>query len=130
MPPAPSPSCYRLSSMQEGMLFHYLRNPGSGVDIEQLVCTLPEAVDSGALRAACQAMVQRYDVFRTKFQWENTEQPMQLVSSGIEAAFDFIDVSSLPPAAQAARLEQFLTDDRGAGFPMDQAPMTRFTLLK
>ena len=36
---------YPLTALQQGMLVHHLRNPGSGVDVEQLVCTLPEAVD-------------------------------------------------------------------------------------
>jgi amino acid adenylation domain-containing protein len=130
MRPELVPASYRLSSMQEGMLFHYLRNAGSGVDIEQLVCTLPEAIDSSALRRACQALVQRYDVFRTRFQWENVPQPVQNVCVTAEAAFDVTDVSHLAPEVQEARIKEYLEEDRATGFPLDQAPMTRFTLFR
>ena len=37
---------FALSPMQQGMLFHYLKDPHSGVDIEQIVVHLPEKIDS------------------------------------------------------------------------------------
>lgn len=37
---------YPLSPMQQGMLFSTLLDPGSGVDIEQLLCELHEALDA------------------------------------------------------------------------------------
>ncbi|MEO5728349.1 MAG: condensation domain-containing protein, partial [Byssovorax sp.] len=36
---------YRLSPMQQGMLFHALRDPGSGVYVEQLGCAIDGALD-------------------------------------------------------------------------------------
>jgi hypothetical protein len=44
LPPEELESFYPLSPMQQGMLFHTLYARGSGVDIEQIVCTLNEPV--------------------------------------------------------------------------------------
>ncbi len=36
---------YPLSPMQMGMLYHWVSAPHSGVDVEQMVCALHEALD-------------------------------------------------------------------------------------
>ena len=66
---------YPLSPIQHGMLFHHLRSPHAGVDIEQMVVTLREAVDPIALQRAWEAMMQRHAVFRTSFAWEDRSVP-------------------------------------------------------
>ena len=45
---------YPLTPLQEGMLFHSRLAAGAGVYVQQLVVTLPEAVDADALRQAWQ----------------------------------------------------------------------------
>jgi len=125
-----SPNLYRLAPMQEGMLFHYLQSAHSGVDIEQLVCSLPEPVDSDAMRAACQAIVDRHDVFRTGFEWEKQAQPMQKIHAHAEVPFEISDLSSLAPDAQREHLEQYLEEDRTGGFDLQCPPITRFSLFK
>jgi hypothetical protein len=42
LPPDELKSPYPLSPMQQGMLFHRLFSWSSGVDVEQIVCTLEE----------------------------------------------------------------------------------------
>lgn len=44
---------YPLSPMQEGMLFHSLYSPRSGVDIEQIICTIREDFVVTAFKEAC-----------------------------------------------------------------------------
>jgi len=116
--------------MQEGMLFHHIQDAHLGVDIEQLVCTLHEAVETDLLRGACQELVARHPVLRTSFRWENLPRPMQLVSTDLEAPFTTTDLSALPDETQRARLEQFLEEDRIAGFALEQAPLCRFSLFQ
>lgn len=121
---------YRLSPIQEGMLFHHIQNPHTGVDIEQLVCSLSEAVNAEALRLACQSLVDRHAVLRTSLSWENLDRPVQSAQPDVEAPFELIDLTSLAPAARRERLEGFFEQDRIAGIRLDQAPLCRFTLFK
>jgi len=120
----------RLSPIQAGMLFHSIQDPHSGVDIEQLVCSLDEAVDAGQLRRACEQLVARHGVLRTSFHWEDREQAGQTVSERVDVPFQLQDLSSLPAEAQNDFLERELEADRVAGFDMDQAPLCRFSLFR
>jgi hypothetical protein len=56
---------YPLSPMQQGMLFHTLYAPNSGMYFEQLVCTLRGTLDVQAFQTAWQRVVERHPVLRT-----------------------------------------------------------------
>src|SRR5438128_3894734 len=85
---------YPLSPMQQGMLFHYLVEPHSGVDIQQLVVHLSERVDAGRLEAAWQWLVRRHDILRARFVWEGIEQPRQEVVAEVSVPFVVDDACS------------------------------------
>jgi Condensation domain len=70
---------YELSPMQQGMLFHAISARESGVDIEQIVMTLHEALDVAAFVRAWDAVLDRHTILRTRFRWEDTEEPRQEV---------------------------------------------------
>jgi len=123
-------SSYRLSPIQEGMLFHHIQNPHTGVDIEQLVCSLEEAVDVDALRRACQKLVERHAALRTSLSWEKLERPVQSVESEVETPFEIVDLSSMTPEARQQRLEGFYEEDRITGILLNRVPLCRFTLIK
>jgi NRPS condensation-like uncharacterized protein len=124
---------YPLSPMQQGMLFHYLKEPHSGVDIEQLVVHLPEAIDAVRLEAACQWLVRRHAILRTRFEWEEVEQPQQEVLADVASEFTVAQPSAAEAAGEDARracLTSFLQADRLRGFDLNRAPMLRFTLFQ
>ncbi len=127
---APSADGYRLSPIQEGMLFHCLHHPNAGFDIEQLVCSLPEDVDSAALVWAAEEMVRRQDVFRTSFVWQQASEPLQVVHATAVLPFVTDDLRGFPVHVQQQQVERYLNDDRRAGFEMDRAPITRFALFR
>jgi len=121
---------YRLSPMQQAMLVNGLQQEGLGVDIEQLVCSLHEPVDSKILQHAAQEILTRHEVLRTSFHWENLPQPLQIVHEEATVPFAFADWRDLPAMGQEQKLASFLTEDRTAGFRLDQEPLTRFTLIQ
>jgi natural product biosynthesis luciferase-like monooxygenase protein len=121
---------YRLSPMQEGMLFHHLYARNAGVDIEQLVCSLHEAVQIEALSYAWRKIVERYDVLRTSFQWENPPQPLQTVHERVSLPFEVSDLRGLSAAIQEQQLDRYLENDRSTGFEWDCPPLMRLALFR
>jgi amino acid adenylation domain-containing protein/non-ribosomal peptide synthase protein (TIGR01720 family) len=120
---------FPLSPMQQGMLFHYLKEPHSGVDIEQVVIHLPEAIDVRRLQTAWRWLVNRHDILRAQFVWEGVEHPQQEVLPEVAVPFEVEDARQLSAADQHERLQSFLKSDRLRGFDLDHAPLLRLTLF-
>ena len=58
---------YPLSPLQQGMLFHDLHAPHSGIYLGQLVCTFHEKLNVTAFKEAWQRVIARHPVLRTSF---------------------------------------------------------------
>ncbi len=123
-------SIYPLSPMQQGMLFHTLYEPGTGVYVEQVSCTLNGAVDIAVFRRAWQAAVDRHPTLRTAFVWERRDEPFQVVYRRSSLPWEQQDWRGLAPDEQRARLPVFLADDRARGFALTKAPLIRLTLIQ
>ncbi len=121
---------YPLSPMQEGMLFHTLYAPRSGVDIEQVVGELGEHLDAARFRAAWERVVAARPVLRTAFRWEGLDAPLQEVHHAVDVPWHEEDLRPLPPAEQEARLQAFLMADRAQGFDPARAPLLRVALFR
>jgi len=120
---------FALSPMQQGMLFHYLKEPHSGVDIEQIVVHLPEKIDARRLEMAWQWLVSHHDVLRTKFVWEGHETQQEVLSE-VDVPFEIREERGLSEKVRAERLKEFLQADRVRGFDLSEAPMLRLTLFQ
>ena len=70
---------YPLSPMQQGMLFHTLYEPESGIYVELLTATWRGEVDVDAFRRTWQQVVNRHPALRTAFLWEGLKEPIQVV---------------------------------------------------
>ncbi|MBF6303250.1 hypothetical protein IU459_38085, partial [Nocardia amamiensis] len=77
-----------LSALQAGLLFH-ARLAASSVDVytAQAVLTLTGRVDAARLRAAAQALVDRYENLRTAFVTDRDGNPVQIVLEGVRVAW-------------------------------------------
>ena len=121
---------YRLSPAQQGMLFHSLYAPGSGVYVEQLTCVLHGPLRVGDFENAWQRVVDRHPILRTSFAWADSEEPLQRVHGRASLTVRRLDWRGMDEPAQRARLEDFLDADRRSGFDLSVAPMMRMTLLR
>ncbi|MEO0378456.1 MAG: condensation domain-containing protein, partial [Cyanobacteria bacterium P01_A01_bin.17] len=121
---------YELSPMQQGMLFHTLYAPESGVYFEQRSCLLAGDLDVAAFKRAWQAIVERHAVLRTAFYWEAADKPLQVVYASAELPWIEADWQALSTSEQAEKLEAFLRGDRAQGFSLDQPPLMRCALFK
>jgi amino acid adenylation domain-containing protein len=116
--------------MQQGILFHTLYAPESGVYCEQWSCTLHGNLRVAAFQRAWQRVVDRHPVLRTAFNWEYRDEPFQVVYRRVEVPWRQHDWRSLSTAAQERQYEAFLAADRDQGFALSQAPLMRLTLVR
>ncbi|ACC81527.1 non-ribosomal peptide synthetase [Nostoc punctiforme] len=123
-------SIYPLSPMQQGMLFHTLYAPETGVYFQQLVCSLNGQLNISAFEQAWQRVIERHPVLRTLFLWENRNKPLQVVRQIVNLPWTNYDWRSLSSIEQQEELENFLQADRDKGFELNQAPLMRCTLIR
>ena len=121
---------YPLSPLQQGMLFHNLSLPGSGVDIQQTLCKIRESVNHNTFRTAWEMVIKRHAVLRTRFSWEGLNEPIQVVEPNVTLPLDYFDWRHLTPVEWDKRTEEILLQDRLRGFDMSEAPMMRVFLFE
>jgi hypothetical protein len=121
---------YPLSPLQQGMLFHTLYAPQSGVYFGQFHCTLQGDINVNAVKWAWQRVVDRHPILRTAFVWESLHEPLQVVGRRVKLSFEEQDWRGAPPPEQQERLEVYLQADRARGFDLAQAPLMRLVLLR
>ncbi|MFB2919272.1 MULTISPECIES: amino acid adenylation domain-containing protein, partial [Aerosakkonema] len=123
-------SIYPLSPMQEGMLFHTLYSPNSGVYFEQFVCTLSGNIQVSAFEQAWRQVVELHPVLRTFFVWRNRQYPLQVVCKSVNLPWHIYDWRSLSSGEQKERLSAFLEAEREQGFELDKAPLMCCTVIQ
>jgi hypothetical protein len=120
---------YRLSPLQEGMLFESLYAPEADAYVMQGSWTLEGDLDPSVLRQAWEQIVRRHAVLRTSFHWEEMERPHQVVHQEIpELPWTEEDWRGMPERQQ--RLEERHEADRRAGFDLRTAPLFRLLLVR
>ncbi len=134
---------HALSPMQEGLLFHSLSEPGSGVFIDQVVMELGasgelqsgefqsgELLDVPALQAAWQDMVARHGMLRAMFLWDGLDEPLQVVRRQVELPWELRDARDMDEDQRRTAFDALLISDRQRGFDLSQAPLLRMTLWR
>jgi amino acid adenylation domain-containing protein/non-ribosomal peptide synthase protein (TIGR01720 family) len=130
MPAGIIESLYPLSPMQQGILFHTLYSPRSGVYFEQLRCRLEGGLDVPAFRRAWQQVVDRHPILRTGFDWEELDQPFQVVLGEAELPFTVHDWRQLDATEQRQQLEELCRRDREEGFDLAKPPLMRLIAVR
>ena len=121
-PPQHSPAdSYDALPVQQGLLFHGLLAPGSGVDVLQYVIDMGGPVDGPALESAWQRASDRHATLRTAFEWPDAGPPVQVVRPAVTVPIRWHD---------GIDLDAFLRADRVRGLDPAQAPMLRVTVLR
>jgi amino acid adenylation domain-containing protein/non-ribosomal peptide synthase protein (TIGR01720 family) len=121
---------YPASPTQQGMLFHTLHSPESGVYVEQLSLTLQMELDLDAFERAWQQLIVRHPILRTSFAWTELDRPLQLVHSAVDLAWERLDWRSLSDPEQAAAFAAYLAEERRRGFDLARPPLMRLALFR
>ncbi|MGH8587482.1 MAG: condensation domain-containing protein, partial [Gammaproteobacteria bacterium] len=121
---------YPVAPMQEGMLFHTLMQPGTGVYIMQDRYELRGRIHIEAFREAWQRVADHHPILRTSFLWRTELRPHQIVHRDVKLPFEYFDWSGLEATEQEARLETMLETERRAGFDLARSPLLRIRLIR
>ncbi|MBW4507955.1 MAG: amino acid adenylation domain-containing protein [Scytonematopsis contorta HA4267-MV1] len=123
-------SIYPLSPMQQGMLFHSLYAPESGVYFEQMTFNIKGNINFAAFKSAWEKVLHRHSVLRTFFVWENRQTPLQIVLKQVNFPWNNLDWQGLSSTEQQQQLKELLQTQREQGFQFNQAPLMECTLIK
>jgi amino acid adenylation domain-containing protein/non-ribosomal peptide synthase protein (TIGR01720 family) len=121
---------YPLSPMQEGMLFHTLMNPGTGIYLMQNRYCVEGDLDQARFREAWQQVIARHSILRTSFVWKSQKRPLQAVHKDVEVPLDLLDWRDKDRATQAADVDALLQRELAEGFDFAQAPLMRLRLIR
>lgn len=121
---------YPLTPVQEGILYHGLLAPDSGVYINQRSCTLRTPLDVARMRQAWNRVAARHEPLRTRFVWDGLPRPLQVVCRHIEVPFEEDDFSALGANDREAALANYLERDRQRGFDLTSAPLFRVGIVR
>ncbi|MFP2934309.1 condensation domain-containing protein, partial [Pyxidicoccus sp. 3LG] len=126
----PVEDLYPLSPLQQGMLFHTLLAPASGVYVTQLTWTFGGTVDLEAFRRTWDVVVARQPMLRTSFLAEGLEEPLQQVHASATLPWTEHDWSALPEAERHSLFQTLLDEDRARGFDLRTPPLMRLTVVR
>ncbi|KYH00359.1 non-ribosomal peptide synthetase, partial [Bradyrhizobium sp. DOA1] len=119
---------YPLSPMQQGMLFHSLRDAGSGVYVNQVSVEI-RGLDPERLGKAWHEVSARHQMLRTGFLWrELSGSPLQVVYR--DAMLPFAQDDWRGQTIDDERIAAALADERAAEFDLQTPPLQRVRLLR
>jgi amino acid adenylation domain-containing protein len=120
---------FALTPMQEGMLFHYLRDSQSQYYSEQLSLGITGEIDMELFKKAWNLVVETNDMLRTVFRWEKIEKPVQVILKVHNLQLEYYDISTRDAGEKKKQLEEIRVKDRGRNFDFRNVPF-RVTLCK
>lgn len=126
---APLLNIYPLAPLQEGLYFHWLRDPDASAYGQQLCYTVRGDFDLTLYEQAWRQVIARHDVLRTVFVDGPAGQPLQVVKREQHFALTIVDLSGETDAAQSARRLEFKARDRAQGFDLAAGPIMRVAVL-
>ncbi|HYC27408.1 MAG TPA: condensation domain-containing protein, partial [Chitinophagaceae bacterium] len=122
-------SIYRLSPLQEGMLFHGLYSEKEGTYTEQLKCLLRH-VNADAFEKSCQYLLSRHSILRSGFYYDAFKIPVQCVYRDVAMPLEILDYRHLDAEEQKRAVKDYEDADKQRGFDFRKAPLMRIALIR
>src|SRR5262249_24009977 len=121
---------YPLSPMQQGMLFHTIHSPRSGVYSTQITLEIRSNLVVPAFGRAWQHIIDRHAALRTSFVWKRLKTPLQVVHRSAKVSFCIIDWRHLSGSEKERNLEEILQNDLRIDFDLSKTPLSRMLLIQ
>ena len=119
---------YPLSHMQQGIMFHSMYDNRSGTYVIQMTCKIEGAFQPDAFCRAWQRVLDRHPALRTVFLFDIGTDALQVVLNQVSLPWHEMDWRG--QASFDESLAAFLRADRIQGFPLDEPPLMRCSLIR
>ncbi len=120
---------YKLSGLQQGMLFYSLYNSESGAYIEQFSCDLVGA-DVNVLNKSWDYILKQHTILRSAFYYDEFEVPVQGVHREVSMPVEILDYRTMNDVEKASAISIYEESDRKKGFDMKRPPLMRVGLIR
>jgi tyrocidine synthetase III len=118
-----------LTPLQEGMLYHYLNEPGSDTYMEQLILGIVGEIDLPCFESAWNAVIVNNEMLRTVFRWKKLAHPTQIVLKKHKIKPRFFDLTDYHHDERDILANEIKNADRNESFNLSDVPF-RVTLCK
>jgi amino acid adenylation domain-containing protein len=118
-----------LSPMQEGMLFHYLKDPDSEQYFEQLSLSMLGKIDMVIFEKAWDFVTAKNEMLRTLFRWDKLDKPVQIILKKHNTKIFTYDFCCKEVADSIKKLGDAKIEDKNNKFDLREVPF-RVTLCK
>jgi len=120
---------YFLSPMQEGLLFHSLREPESPMHCEQASYHISGAFNPEIFAESWRELSRRHAILRTAFVHKNLLRPLQVVLGTREIPVTRQSLTDLSEREHQQYIEQYLRHDKEKIFDMTHGDLTRVAIF-
>jgi polyketide synthase PksJ len=111
-----------LTSMQEGMLFHYLSNPDSKQYFEQFSFKLSGKINKEWFKKAWNTVAKTNEMLRAVIRWEKLEEPVQIVLKKKEVPIHIFDLSAEEKEVLPVVVDKIIAEDKKETIDLTQNP--------
>ncbi|MDD4111508.1 MAG: amino acid adenylation domain-containing protein [Herbinix sp.] len=121
---------YPLTPMQEGMLYHSMTDKNPYTYLTQLTFKLKGELEPSLLQSSFQQVVNRYDILRTIFNYDDAKQPIQMVINNRKADIHWEELLSISNEEQKTYLKQYCEKDLDKGFDLTHDLLIRLSAFQ
>lgn len=120
---------FPLSPVQEGMLFHTLMHPNSGVYVEQMAFRICGEFSVQAFSKAWDHVLASNSILRADFLWEGFTKPIHVINSEPKVQVEYEDWSGKSSLSAETDLEDLRRMQRLTGFIPGRDQMLKLKLI-
>ncbi|MGM9979579.1 MAG: amino acid adenylation domain-containing protein, partial [Clostridium sp.] len=119
---------YKLTPMQEGMLYHKLKDNDSNNYFLQEVISIKSDITYEEIYATMNLLLYKYDVLRTAINYKNGIEPVQIVIK--DRVLESKEINLINESNKEEVLNNIIKSDIKRGFDLEKDSLMRITFLR